>query len=112
MVAALALVICSFYLLALTAPAAGMFHDDGVYLVTAKSLAEGRGYRLLSMPGEPPQTKYPVLFPFSLSSGAFYISSESAVAGRSACRDGGVAVLVWRLLNRWGFATRTRADCC
>ncbi|MDX2152426.1 MAG: hypothetical protein SFV54_16930 [Bryobacteraceae bacterium] len=42
---------------------AGGFHDDGVYLATARALAEGRGYVIGSLPGEFPQTKYPVLFP-------------------------------------------------
>ncbi len=45
----------------------GTFHDDGVYLSTAKALAEGDGYRLISFPGEPWQTKYPILFPLVLS---------------------------------------------
>lgn len=44
-------------------PQLGDFHDDALYLVSAKSLAEGRGYRILSLPGEPHQTKYPPLFP-------------------------------------------------
>lgn len=55
------------YLAALTAPAAGTYHDDGIYMVTARALAEGKGYRIISMPGEPRQTKYPVLFPWLLS---------------------------------------------
>lgn len=45
----------------------GLFHDDGIYAVTAKSLAEGHGYRILSLPGDPIQTKYPVVYPFLLS---------------------------------------------
>ena len=49
------------------APASGSYHDDGVYLVTARALAEGEGYRIISLPDEPVQTKYPVLFPFLLS---------------------------------------------
>ena len=49
------------------APAIGTFHDDGIYAVTAKALAEGHGYRIISIPGEPPQTKYPILFPGFLS---------------------------------------------
>lgn len=48
-------------------PAVGAFHDDGIYAVTAKSLAEGRGYRIISLPGAPYQTKYPILFPWLLS---------------------------------------------
>jgi hypothetical protein len=51
------------YWTALSAPAVGAFHDDGIYAVTAKALATGRGYRILSLPGEMPQTKYPILFP-------------------------------------------------
>jgi hypothetical protein len=44
-------------------PHLGELHDDAMYLVSAKSLAEGRGHRILSLPGEPHQTKYPPLFP-------------------------------------------------
>jgi len=43
------------------------FHDDCVYYVSAKSLADGGGYRVESLPGEPPQTKYPPLYPLLLS---------------------------------------------
>lgn len=45
----------------------GMYHDDGIYLVTAKALAENLGYRIISLPGDPPQTKYPVGYPAYLS---------------------------------------------
>src|SRR5689334_13759891 len=48
-------------------PQAGRFHDDGIYLVTAKSLASGNGYRIESFPGQPAQTKYPPVFPLMLS---------------------------------------------
>jgi hypothetical protein len=37
----------------------GHLHDDCIYFVGAKSLAEGRGYRIQSLPGKPPQTNYP-----------------------------------------------------
>jgi hypothetical protein len=57
----------SAYAMLLHAPAAGTFHDDGIYLVTAKALAEDQGYRIISVPGEPPQTKYPILFPWLVS---------------------------------------------
>jgi hypothetical protein len=59
--------VAAVYLVLLQAPAAGTFHDDGLYVVTAKALAEGQGYRIISLPGEPPQTKYPVLFPWLVS---------------------------------------------
>lgn len=48
-------------------PHLGLFHDDGIYAVTAKALAEGRGYHLLSLPTNPLQTKYPPLFPLLLA---------------------------------------------
>ena len=47
--------------------AAGAYHDDGIYLATAKALAEGQGYRLINLPGMPPQTKYPILYPAILA---------------------------------------------
>jgi hypothetical protein len=55
------------YAVALTAPAIGVFHDDGVYLVTAKALATGRGYNIVSLPRATPETKYPILFPALLA---------------------------------------------
>jgi len=48
-------------------PQLGYFQDDGLYWIAGKSLAEGRGYRILSFPGEPFQTKYPPLYPLLLS---------------------------------------------
>lgn len=48
-------------------PHLGAWHDDAVYWVSAKSLATGGGYRLLNLPGEPPQTKYPPLYPALLA---------------------------------------------
>jgi hypothetical protein len=57
----------SAYAIAMFAPATGIFHDDGIYIVTARALAEGEGYRIISLPESPPQTKYPILFPWLLS---------------------------------------------
>jgi len=45
----------------------GVFHDDGIYVSTAKALAEGQGYRLINLPQEPRQTKYPPLYPALLA---------------------------------------------
>ena len=45
----------------------GSYHDDGMYGVLAKSLATGQGYRVISLPSEPNQTKSPPLYPFLLS---------------------------------------------
>jgi 4-amino-4-deoxy-L-arabinose transferase-like glycosyltransferase len=48
-------------------PQFGYFKDDGLYYASAKSLAEGGGYRIESLPGEPAQTKFPPLYPLLLS---------------------------------------------
>jgi 4-amino-4-deoxy-L-arabinose transferase-like glycosyltransferase len=45
----------------------GVFHDDGIYVSTARSLATGHGYRLINLPDAPPQTKYPPLYPALLA---------------------------------------------
>ena len=45
----------------------GLFHDDGIYAVVAKSLSDGVGYRLISLPTAPDQTKYPFLYSYILS---------------------------------------------
>jgi hypothetical protein len=45
----------------------GVYQDDGVYAITARALAQGDGYRLINLPGEPRQTKYPILFPLLLA---------------------------------------------
>jgi hypothetical protein len=55
------------YFVSWRAPSVGLYRDDGVYAVTAKALAEGHGYRIISLPHEIPQTKYPFLFPAALS---------------------------------------------
>jgi len=45
----------------------GWYHDDTIYFSSARALAEGGGYVLPSVPGAPPQTKYPPLHPWLLS---------------------------------------------
>lgn len=70
-VSASILVVGLLYLLVATIgpPAVGLWQDDAIYLATARSLAEGTGYRHIEMPGEPLQTKYPILFPALLAIG-------------------------------------------
>jgi len=53
-----------------TVPHLGHFSDDGVYVGTAASLADGRGFRVESLPGEPYQVRYPPLYPLFLMPGA------------------------------------------
>ena len=45
----------------------GQFQDDSIYFSTAQGLADGQGYNLISFPGSPPQTKYPIVYPWLLS---------------------------------------------
>ena len=45
----------------------GVFYDDGLYTVLARSLAEGHGYRMLHLPGAPSGIHYPPGYPFLLS---------------------------------------------
>jgi 4-amino-4-deoxy-L-arabinose transferase-like glycosyltransferase len=45
----------------------GATEDDSIYFSSAKALAEGRGYILPGVPGTPPATKYPILYPLILS---------------------------------------------
>lgn len=52
--------LAAIYAIAWLAPAVGLYHDDGVYLVTAKAIAAGHGYAFA-------QTKFPPLFPAMLA---------------------------------------------
>jgi hypothetical protein len=45
----------------------GVYQDDGIYTMLARSLATGRGYRYLQMPGAPNATHYPPLYPALLA---------------------------------------------
>jgi hypothetical protein len=63
----LALAVLTGGALRLVPGVSGVFHDDAIYALTAKALATGEGYRLLNLPGAPPQTKYPILYPAVLA---------------------------------------------
>jgi hypothetical protein len=45
----------------------GLTEDDAIYFSSAQALAQGKGYVLPSVPGTPPATKYPILYPWILS---------------------------------------------
>ncbi len=62
---AVVLLICGAY--RMTPGVTGTYHDDGIYVSTARALAEGQGYRLINLPGTPLQTKYPFLYPLVLA---------------------------------------------
>jgi len=65
--AAAGLVVAAVVAANLTGALAGVFYDDGIYVALAKSLAEGHGFRLLYLPGQPAAVRYPFLYPLFLA---------------------------------------------
>jgi 4-amino-4-deoxy-L-arabinose transferase-like glycosyltransferase len=66
----LALVLAGSFLLSLASldpDRFGKYQDDTLLVTTAKALAIGQGYRIISMPNDPLQVKYPPFYPFVLS---------------------------------------------
>ena len=45
----------------------GVFHDDAMYVILARSLATGEGYRYLNLPGAPAATHFPPGYPAVLA---------------------------------------------
>lgn len=84
----------------------GAYHDDALYWTAGKSLASG-SYRILSLPDQPPQTKYPPLLPAMLA--LVWLVSPSFPGNLP------LAVLLqwillpvylwlcWRMFLRWGW---------
>jgi hypothetical protein len=48
-------------------PQLGSWHDDAIYWISAQSLARQQTYTIGHLPTQPPQTKYPPLYPALLS---------------------------------------------
>jgi len=63
----LSLLLCLINFMGINTNILGLYHDDGVYAVVAKSLSEGNNYRIVSLPSSPPQTKYPFVYSYILS---------------------------------------------
>jgi len=98
--------VAALALLALQPGIAGLFHDDGIYVSLARSIAEGDGYRLANLPGSPAETKYPFGFPFVLSLvwRVFPSFPENAVALKAV---GVVSLVAVTLLSMAWYARRT-----
>jgi hypothetical protein len=45
----------------------GVVHDDAMYVILARALASGEGYRFLNLPGAPPATHFPPGYPALLA---------------------------------------------
>ena len=52
---------------ALGAAPAGVYYDDGIYLILGRALAQGEGLRYLNLPGLPAATHYPPGYPAVLA---------------------------------------------
>lgn len=91
----------------------GAVHDDGVYVSTAKSIAAGQGYRLVNLPGEPPQTKYPILYPAVLAIVWMLVPAfpQNAVFMQwTSLTAAAIGVgLAYLFLVRFGYASRAAA---
>lgn len=67
MAVALAMLTIALGALKMVPGVCGIYHDDGIYVCTAKALAQGQGYRLINLPDSPLQTKYPIIYPLLLT---------------------------------------------
>lgn len=47
--------------------AVGVFHDDAMYVILARSIATGQGYRYLNLPGTPVASHFPPGYPLLLA---------------------------------------------
>jgi hypothetical protein len=91
-------------------PHLGFYHDDGIYWVSAKSLADGQGYRIASLHGQPYQTKYPPLYS-TLLAGIWKLSptfpSNLPMATLFAWMQLPVFLaMLWLILRQYGFSPR------
>src|SRR5262249_35903931 len=82
----LALLVCLVVLLwapRLTGPI-DLRYDGGVYYILGTALAEGKGYRLLSEPGEIEAIQYPPLLPLFVAAHQWVLgTSDSVVLGQA-----------------------------
>lgn len=97
-------------------PQMGAYHDDAIYLESAQSLAEGRGYKLLSLPDAPYQTKYPPVLPLLLSLvwrlDPHFPGNLSKLLALCWAMLPIYAFLLYRVLLRWEFAPLEAAAIC
>ena len=81
----------------------GVMWDDGMYVVLAKSLATGHGYRWINLPAAPPATHFPPGYPAFL---ALLWWLAPSISGKvvlfklaNACFLAGIALLLLRFLR-------------
>lgn len=97
-------------------PQLGAYHDDAVYLVSAKALAGPSGYRILSLPEQPFQTKYPPVLPLLLSViwrlDPHFPENLPKVTALCWSMLPLYVFLVFRLLRQWGLSQTEAAGIC
>jgi hypothetical protein len=111
---AVALVTFGVAVLAIGPWPVGVFQDDGIYAVLAKSLATGEGYRYLNMPGAPNATHYPPAYPLLLAvlwkAYPHFPQNVTLFKFANAVLLGGAAALFWTLArHRLGMGPRASA---
>jgi hypothetical protein len=91
----------------------GVFHDDAIYVSTAQALARGEGYRLIGVPGAPPQTKYPFLYPALLATvwrlWPSFPDNLIAMKGLTLLSGAAAVAIAYLYLVRFGYFPRTVA---
>lgn len=106
---------------------AGVWHDDGVYVLLGRALAAGEGLRYTGVAGNPPAPKFPPLYPLTLAglwavlsdvgrvtvaadllnlaflaaAGAFFARLLHRHLGTSLLWSVGLTVLAWLPLALW-----------
>ncbi|HUE70200.1 MAG TPA: hypothetical protein VMP01_04860 [Pirellulaceae bacterium] len=91
----------------------GACHDDAIYVSTAKALAQGQGYRMIDVPGSPPQTKYPIAYPAVLAAlwrlWPTFPDNLVLMQGITLLTGAGTVALGYLYLVRFGYFSRTIA---
>ena len=91
----------------------GSYHDDAIYVTTAKALATGEGYRIVSLPYQPAATKYPPFYPFLLSLvwriDPHFPGNLNVMVAMTATATLIFLALTWLYLVRQNYATDSQA---
>jgi hypothetical protein len=82
----------------------GVYQDDGIYTVLAKSLATGQGFRYLHLPDAPNATHYPPLYPLFLA--GLWKAFPSFPANITLFKFANAAFLGVAAFMAWRFARR------
>jgi hypothetical protein len=112
MLVGMLLLVSAIYVAAITPSSFGFYLDDGVYMVKAKALATGHGYRILSLPGEPVDKKsplYPVLLSLVWRMFPAFPDNLTVMMMMSVCASLASLVLVFKYLTKFEYSTGWQA---